>query len=79
MLGNSINPPTLSLRTVVLTAAFTSSLLYNAYTGAFLASVSSPPSALKSFDEFKKLGFTVFTDPDLMVHAENFIKVSGYF
>ena len=79
ILGGDIILATLPLRTVAFTAAVTTSLLYNFYTGAFLTSVSSPPAALKTFDAFKKLDFTIFTDPDLIFFVAHFIKVSEYF
>ena len=63
-----------SIRIVVLTASLTSSVLYMAYSGAFVASVSTPSSPVHTYSTLQKHGFNVFTDPT-MTYSADFVEV----
>ena len=77
-IGCCVSPTELPHRILLFTAALTSALLYSAYTGAFVASVSTPPANIQSLDALKKQGFTIFGDPDLTTYSEDFIQVIAF-
>ena len=54
------------LRIVFLTAGLTCSVLYMSYSGAFVASVSTPVKPLTTLRELDRFNFTVFTDPEFI-------------
>ncbi|CAG7820994.1 unnamed protein product [Allacma fusca] len=73
--GSTTRTPCIKI--VSLIAMLFSFVMSSFYTGAYVATVSSPSSLINTFEDLKKYGFQVFTDPTLSFYAFLFVNDSS--